>query len=140
MNLESKTQHPVQNALRWVVVIPASIATYLVVWYCIQFLTPFLSFGSSIFGQYAPILFNAFVSGSAFIMSGSAVAPYKKSAIVPIVLTVVFGIYALSAIFGFGVAPGKNVSGGLEIFCLIFAVLGCAFTTFIKYSSGPGEA
>ena len=140
MNLEGKPQRPALNALRWAGVLPASIATYIVVWNCIQFLTPFLSWGPSIFGRYAPILFNAFLSGSAFVWSGSAVAPYKKTAIVPIVLTALFSIFATSAIFGFGVAPGKNVSGGLEIFCLITAVIGCAFTTIIKHSSSPGGA
>jgi hypothetical protein len=140
MSSEGKTSSKLRNFLRWIAVLPVSIISYIIVWHVIGFLSPFISWGPSVFGRYAPVLLNAFICGSTFVASGSKVAPLKRSIAVPIILTILFCTFVTLAILGVGVAPGKNVTGTLEIWALILASFGCMFTTFLIFSSPMSDA
>ena len=95
------------SAIRWILVIPASIVAYLLV-YFLNNISMYFTFGyvdpDSLFKQISDILINSFVSVGASIYAAFFVAPSKKKATTIVISFVWAGMafFGLFTAFSYG--------------------------------------
>lgn len=117
--------------IRWIAVLPVSIISYIIITFVVSFVTNLISGGlRTSFSDFIDSAILGVGGGFAFVASGGTVAPIERKSRIALVLFALITLFSLSAIFGIGVPPGKNISGFMEFVSLVSVIGGAGFAVY----------
>ena len=114
--------------LRWIAVLPASIAGFLAVATILWFLQRFFNWGMvSAWVNFIDTISNGFLGGLAWVYAGAYTAPIRSKRLVAIVLAILLAMIIGAMFLGIYAVPGKREHGVVTVVQLIMSMIGAGF-------------
>lgn len=110
--------------LRWIAVLPASIAAFVAIATILWFVQRFFSWGEGAWANFFDTIWNGFLGGLAWVYAGAYTAPIRSKLPVAVVLAILLAMLIGAVFLGIYIAPGKQEHGVAAVLQLIMSMIG----------------